>query len=107
VYASLYLCCIRVGVHIAVAHRGDIAKSSKNLVAKSVSCIQFSLSRQLHGPSAFPAWRVCGCGSRNLGHFTVIIYEVHFSASWDFETLYHKRSAHGKPQVGKSKISRF
>ena len=40
-YASLYLCCIRVGVHIAVAHRGDIAKSSKNLVAKSVSCIQF------------------------------------------------------------------
>ena len=106
-YASLYLCCIRVGVHIAVAHHGDIAKSSKNLVAKSVSCIQFSLSRQLHGPSAFPAWRVCGCGSRNLGLFTVLIYEANFNAILDFETLGHERSAHGTPQEGKSKFSRF
>ena len=106
-YASLYLCCIRVGVHIAVAHRGDIAKSSEKLVSKSVSCIQFPLYRQLHGPSAFHARRVCGCGCRNLGPFTVIIYEVHFCVIWDFGTLGHKRSAHGKPQVGKSKISRF
>ena len=36
-YASLYLCCIRVGVHIAVAHHGHIAKSS-------IFCIQLSLS---------------------------------------------------------------
>ena len=28
-YASLYLCCIRVGVHIAVAHCGEMPESSE------------------------------------------------------------------------------
>jgi len=84
VWVSLCLCRIRVGVHIAVAHCGEMPKSSEKMVSKSVSCIQFSLYRQLYGPSAFHARRVCGCGSRNLGHITVLIYEVHFHATWDF-----------------------
>ena len=65
------------------------------------------ISSCMDGLSAFHARRVCGCGCRNLGAFTVIIYEVHFCVIWDFGTLGHERSAHGKPQVGKSKISRF
>ena len=68
VWVSLYLCRIRVGVHIAVAHCGEMPKSSEKMVSKTASCFQFSLYRQLYGPSAFHALRVCRCGSRNFGH---------------------------------------
>ena len=107
----------RVGIAVSMSHScwcsyrccalWEDDETLGKMVSKSVSCIQFSLYRHLYGPSVFHARRVCGCGSRNFGHIAVLIYEVHFCVIWDFGTLGHERSAHRKPQVGKSKISRF